>query len=49
MLIVTVFVIVSLALRSMGMNYIISPSLAVWLPLMIFVPLAMLIGGPLRR
>ena len=49
LLIVTVFVIVSLALRSMGMNYIISPSLAVWLPLMIFVPLAVLIGGPLRR
>jgi lipopolysaccharide export system permease protein len=49
MLIVTLFVIISLAFHSMGMYYRISPSLAVWSPLLIFVPIAVLMSGPLYR
>lgn len=49
MLLVILFLVVSLGARSLGMNYLIGPSLAAWSPLLIFVPLAVLISGPLRR
>lgn len=49
MSIVALFVLVSLALHSMGMNYMISPSLAAWGPLLIFIPVSVLLSEPLRR
>jgi len=49
MLVVALFVIATLASHGAGMNYLISPSLAVWLPVMIFVPVAVLMSEPLRR
>ena len=49
MLLVLFFTIFALAMRSLGMNYLVDPSLAVWSPLLVFVPLAMLISRPLRR
>jgi len=49
MLLITLFVIVSLAFQGLGMHYIMRPSLAVWAPLMIFIPVASLISEPLRR
>lgn len=49
MLVIATFVLATLVLHSLGTNYVIRPSLAVWLPLMIFVPLAVAMSGPLRR
>lgn len=49
MLFVSIFVGATLGLHSMGMNYLISPSLAVWLPLLIFIPIATWMSEPLRR
>lgn len=39
-LLVTVFVIVVMTSRVLGSNFLISPSLAAWMPLIVFVPLA---------
>jgi lipopolysaccharide export system permease protein len=39
---------VVLACHSLGMNYLISPSLAAWLPLLIFVPCAAVLTTPRR-
>ena len=49
MLMIAVFVVATLASHGAGMNYLISPSLAVWLPLLVFVPFAALMSEPLRR
>ncbi len=49
MSVVAVFVVATLGFHSMGNNYMIGPTLAVWLPMMIFVPVATLISEPLRR
>lgn len=49
MLVVAIFVIATLASHNLGMSYLISPSLAVWLPLLVFIPVASLISEPLRR
>lgn len=39
-IVVSVFVTVVMASRALGANYLISPPLAAWLPLIVFVPLA---------
>lgn len=39
-LVVSVFVTVVMASRALGANYLLSPSLAAWLPLIVFVPIA---------
>jgi len=39
-LVVSVFVTVVMASRALGSNYLLSPSMAAWLPLIVFVPLA---------
>ncbi len=49
MLVVTVFVVSVLGLQSLGSSYLIAPSLAAWLPVLIFVPIAFLMSGPLHR
>ena len=49
MLVVTIFVVAVLALQGLGTSYVIRPSLAAWLPVLIFVPLSVLMSGPLRR
>ena len=49
MLMIAIFVVATLASHGAGMNYLISPSLAVWLPLLVFVPFAALMSEPLRR
>ena len=48
-LVVAGFFVVVLVFQAMGMNYLISPALAAWCPLMIFVPCAVLLSEPLRR
>jgi len=48
-LVVAGFSIVVLGFHAMGTNYLISPALAAWYPLMIFVPCAVVLSGPLRR
>ena len=35
--------------QSLGSNYLVSPVLAAWLPLMIFLPLAVWMSNPLRE
>lgn len=49
LLMVTTFMVVVLACHAMGMNYLMTPALAAWCPLMIFVPLALAMSSPLRR
>lgn len=49
MLVVAVFILATLASHGAGMNYLISPSLSVWLPLIVFIPVAVLMSEPLRR
>ncbi|MBN2291105.1 MAG: LptF/LptG family permease [Pirellulales bacterium] len=44
-LVVSVFVLVTLALQSLGSNYLLSPALAAWAPLMLFVPAAVGMAG----
>ena len=39
---------VLLVFQAMGMNYLISPALAAWCPLMIFVPCAVVLSESLR-
>jgi lipopolysaccharide export system permease protein len=47
-LLVTGFSIVVLGCQALGTNYLITPALAAWCPLMIFVPSAVAFSGPLR-
>lgn len=49
MLVVSIFVVSVLGLQSLGLTHVISPSLAVWLPVLIFAPVATLMSEPLRR
>lgn len=49
MLTVGIFVVAVLGMHNLGASYLLSPSFAVWLPLMIFVPIAVWISEPLRR
>ena len=44
-LVVSVFVLVTLALQHLGANYLLSPALAAWAPLMLFVPAAVGMAG----
>jgi lipopolysaccharide export system permease protein len=44
-LVVSVFVVVTIALESLGASYLIPPHLAAWAPLLIFVPIAVGIAG----
>lgn len=48
-LVVASFLVVVLVFQAMGMNYLISPALAAWCPLIIFVPCAVALSEPLRR
>jgi lipopolysaccharide export system permease protein len=48
-LIVAVFILVGLACHAAGYNYLISPALAAWFPLLIFVPVARFTTGALWR
>jgi lipopolysaccharide export system permease protein len=48
-LIVAVFILVGLACHAAGYNYLISPALAAWFPLLIFVPMARFTTGALWR
>jgi hypothetical protein len=41
--------LVVIGCKSLGSSYLIEPSLAAWLPLMIFVPCAVAISAPLRE
>jgi lipopolysaccharide export system permease protein len=46
---VSAFMLVVIGCKSLGSSYLIEPSLAAWLPLMIFVPCAVAISAPLRE
>ncbi len=46
---VVAFMLVVLGCRFLGASYLLEPSLAAWLPLMIFVPCAVAISAPLRE
>ena len=46
---VVAFLMLVMGAQYLGSSYWISPSLAAWLPLMVFVPLAMAISDPLRE
>ena len=48
-LIVTAFFLIVLAAHSLGMNFLLSPALAAWAPLMIFVPWAVATSAPFRH
>ena len=41
------FMVVVMGCQYLGSNYLISPSLSVWLPLMIFIPVAAIMSDPL--
>lgn len=49
MVAVALFVLGTLASHGAGMNYVISPSLSVWLPLLVFIPISVWMSEPLRR
>jgi lipopolysaccharide export system permease protein len=49
LMIVAVFIMVGLACHTAGYNYLISPSLAAWFPVLIFVPIARFTVGSLWR
>ena len=44
-LVVSIFVLFTLALQQLGTSYLISPALAAWAPLMLFVPAAVWMSG----
>jgi len=46
---VVAFLMLVMGAQYLGSSYLISPSLAAWLPLMVFVPLAVAISDPLRE
>lgn len=48
-LLVGMFMIVSIGCSSLGADYILSASLAAWLPLMLFLPLAVYLSGAISR
>jgi lipopolysaccharide export system permease protein len=43
------FYLVVYGCQALGSNYLVSPALAAWLPLMIFLPLAVWMSNPLRE
>ena len=43
------FFVVVMGMQTLGANYIISPALSVWAPLMVFVPLAVALSKPMRE
>ncbi len=47
--VVVLFYLVVLACQYLGSSYLVSPALAAWLPLMIFVPTAVWMSEPLRE
>jgi lipopolysaccharide export system permease protein len=47
--VVVVFYLVVLGCQYLGTSYLISPALAAWLPLLIFVPMAVAMSQPLRE
>jgi lipopolysaccharide export system permease protein len=49
LLLVAAFSLVVLGCRYLGAGYWFEPSLAAWLPLMIFVPCAVALSQPLRE
>lgn len=49
MLVVAIFVVTVIGLQSLGISYVVSPSLAAWVPVMIFLPIAVWMSEPLRR
>jgi lipopolysaccharide export system permease protein len=48
-LVVAGFFVVMMGCHALGSNYILSPALAAWCPLIIFVPLAVILSEPLRQ
>ena len=46
---VVAFYLVVLGFQYLGSNYLISPTLAAWCPVMIFVPMAVYMSDPLVR
>jgi lipopolysaccharide export system permease protein len=46
---VVAFLMLVMGAQSLGANYYISPALAAWLPLMVFVPMAVAMSDPLRE
>ncbi len=48
-LVVVVFYLVVLGCQYLGTSYLVSPALAAWLPLLIFVPIAVAMSQPLRE
>lgn len=49
LVVVALFFGVTITCHSLGMNYLVRPVLAVWCPLLIFVPVAVFFSEPLRR
>lgn len=48
LLVVVIFFAVITGAQSLGLNYILSPSLAAWIPVMIFVPWSFAVAEPFR-
>ncbi|MEE8451093.1 MAG: LptF/LptG family permease [Thermoguttaceae bacterium] len=48
-LVVTVFLLVTFASQQLGANYLLSPALAAWMPLLIFVPIAVWMAESIRE
>lgn len=48
-LVVTIFLLVAAASQQLGANYMLSPALAAWMPLLIFVPLAVWMAESIRE
>lgn len=49
LIVVTIYFLLVLACHNLGVNYLISPAFAAWLPVMVVVPWAMATSEPLRR
>ncbi|MBN2023096.1 MAG: LptF/LptG family permease [Pirellulales bacterium] len=47
--VVSVFVSATIALKYLGSTYLVSPSLAAWAPLLVFVPIAAALAGSMRK
>jgi len=48
-LVVTIFLLVAAASQQLGANYLLSPALAAWIPLLIFVPVAVWMAESIRE
>jgi lipopolysaccharide export system permease protein len=48
MLVIVVYFLIVLGCQGMGKNYLISPALAAWIPLIVMVPWATFVWGPFR-